>query len=69
MPRHLDAAFPTLVRYIGLVLTVALIVALIVAAFLGRTDVALILTPGFVATSAMILYKTLHDASKPPEAS
>jgi hypothetical protein len=62
--RSLDDFFPVIVRYTGLALTVTLVFALIVAAFFRRGDVALVLAPGFVASSGMILYKTVRDAAK-----
>lgn len=53
--RQLDNALPTLVRYVGLVLTVVLTVALV----LGHTEV----TPGFVPAAGLLLYKTVKDAA------
>lgn len=51
---QLDAALPTIVRYVGLILTVALTVALA----LGHTEVS----PGFVPATGLLLYKTVKDA-------
>ena len=56
----LDVAFPTLVRYIGLITTLVLI-GFSLAGYV--TEAA----PGFVAAAGMILYKTVHNASKNPE--
>jgi len=52
----LDDAFPTIVRYTGLVLTVALVIG----TFLGYGTQ---LSAGFVAAGGMILYKTIKDAA------
>lgn len=52
-----DLAFPTIVRYVGLITTLVLI-GFSLAGFV--TEAA----PGFVAAAGMILYKTVHDASK-----
>lgn len=54
---NLDHAFPTLVRYAGLVTTLVLI-GFSLAGF------ALQAAPGFAAAGGMILYKTVHDAAK-----
>lgn len=51
-----DAAFPTLVRYAGLVSTLVLIGACVA----GHAVEA---APGFVAAGGMIFYKTVHDAA------
>jgi hypothetical protein len=51
-----DAAFPTLVRYAGLVSTLVLIGACVA----GHAVEA---APGFVAAGGMIFYKTIHDAA------
>lgn len=53
--RQLDDALPTIVRYVGLVLTVVLTVALV----LGHTEV----TPGFVPAAGLLLYKVVKDAA------
>jgi hypothetical protein len=53
----LDLAFPTLVRYIGLITTLVLI-GFSLAGHIQET------APGFVAAAGMILYKTVHEASK-----
>ena len=53
--RQLDDALPTIVRYVGLVLTVILTFALV----LGHTEV----TPGFVPAAGLLLYKTVKDAA------
>jgi hypothetical protein len=55
--KALDAAFPTIVRYTGLGLTVVL-VGFSLAGFYAEA------APGFVAAAGMILYKTVHDAAK-----
>ncbi len=52
---QLDDALPTLVRYVGLVLTVVLTLALV----LGHTEV----TPGFVPAAGCLLYKTVKNAA------
>ncbi|MBA3565253.1 MAG: hypothetical protein H0W31_00170 [Actinobacteria bacterium] len=57
--RQLDDALPTIVRYVGLLLTVVLTFALV----LGHTEV----TPGFVPAAGLLLYKTVKDAAKEPE--
>ncbi len=53
--RQLDDALPTLVRYVGLLLTVLLTFALV----LGHTEV----TPGFVPAAGLLLYKTVKNAA------
>ena len=53
--RQLDDALPTIVRYVGLVLTIVLTVALV----LGHTEV----TPGFVPAAGLLLYKTVKEAA------
>lgn len=56
--RHeLDEAFPTVVRYTGLVLTLVL-VGFSLAGFYVQA------APGFVAAGGMILYKTVRNAAK-----
>lgn len=52
-----DRAFPTLVRYVGLVTTLVLI-GFSLAGFSVEA------APGFVAAAGMILYKTVHDAAR-----
>lgn len=54
----MDDAFPTLVRYTGLLLTVAL-VGFCIAGFYVEA------APGFVPAAGMILYKTVRDAARP----
>ncbi len=54
--KELDTALPTLVRYLGLVATLALLVA---GLFVGYVEVA----PGFVPTTGMMLYKTVRNAA------
>ncbi len=54
--RQLDDALPTLVRYVGLLLTVVLTFALV----LGHTEV----TPGFVPAAGLLLYKTVKNAAE-----
>ena len=56
--KQLDDALPTLVRYVGLILTVVLTIALV----LGHTEV----TPGFVPAAGLLLFKTVKDAAKEP---
>lgn len=51
----LDRWLPTICRYAGLVVTIALIVALA----LGHTEVV----PGFVPAAGLLLYKTVKDAA------
>lgn len=53
----LDLAFPTLVRYVGLFTTLVLI-GFSLAGYIEET------APGFVAAAGMILYKTVHQASR-----
>jgi len=53
--RQFDDALPTIVRYVGLVLTVVLTFALV----LGHTEV----TPGFVPAAGLLLYKTVKNAA------
>ena len=55
--KNLDAAFPTIVRYVGLVL----MVVLVIASILGY---GLELAAGYVAASGMILYKTVKQAAE-----
>lgn len=52
-----DDAFPTLVRYAGLVLTVVLV------SFTIRGH-GVDLAAGYVAAAGMMLYKTVYDAAK-----
>jgi hypothetical protein len=54
----LDAAFPTIVRYTGLVLSVVLVGFSLAGYYLQAA-------PGFVAAGGMILYKTVRDAAQP----
>jgi len=54
--RQLDDALPTLVRYVGLLLTIVLTIALV----LGHTEV----TPGFVPAAGLLLYKTVKNAAE-----
>jgi hypothetical protein len=53
-----DAAFPTLVRYTGLVLTVVLVGFALAGYYVQAA-------PGFVAAAGMVLYKTVREAAKP----
>lgn len=53
--KEFDDVLPTLVRYVGLIMTVALTIALI----LGHTEVS----PGFVPSAGMLLYKTVRNAA------
>jgi uncharacterized protein involved in exopolysaccharide biosynthesis len=53
----LDAAFPTLVRYTGLFLTVVLVGFSLAGYYVQAA-------PGFVAAAGMVLYKTVRDAAK-----
>jgi hypothetical protein len=55
--KQLDEAFPTLVRYVGLGLTVVLIAATL----LGHGQD---LAAGYVAAAGMILYKTVKGAAE-----
>lgn len=52
-----DLAFPTLVRYVGLITTLVLI-GFSLAGYAAQT------APGFVAAAGMLLYKTVHNAAK-----
>ena len=54
----LDTAFPTIVRYTGLVLSVVLVGFSLAGYYLQAA-------PGFVAAGGMILYKTVRDAAQP----
>lgn len=56
----LDYAFPTLVRYAGLISTLVLI-------GFSLAGYAVQAAPGFVASGGMILYKTVHDAASDPK--
>ncbi len=60
--KELDDALPTLVRYLGLAGTLALLGA---GLFVGYVEVA----PGFVPTTGMMLYKTVRNAVDTTEAS
>jgi general stress protein CsbA len=53
----LDYAFPTIVRYVGLVTTLVLI-GFSIAGYYIET------APGFVASAGMILYKTVNNAAQ-----
>jgi len=53
----MDHAFPTLVRYAGLVTTLVLI-------GFSLAGYAVQAGPGFVAAGGIILYKTVHEAAK-----
>ena len=53
--QKLDRWLPTIARYAGLVMTVALIVAL----SLGYSEVV----PAFVPAAGLMLYKTVKDAA------
>lgn len=55
--RQFDHAFPTLVRYVGLLTTLVLI-GFSLAGFAVQA------APGFVAAAGMLLYKTVHDAAE-----
>lgn len=55
--QQLDEAFPTLVRYTGLILVIVLVVA-----GLGGYGLTVI-APGFVAATGMILFKTVKGAA------
>lgn len=52
-----DYAFPTIVRYVGLLTTLVLI-------GFSLAGYAVEAAPGFVATTGMILYKTVYDAAQ-----
>ncbi len=54
---QLDSALPTIARYTGLVLTVALIVA---GFFVGFVAVS----PGFVPATGLLLYRTVANAAR-----
>ena len=56
--QHLDDAFPTVVRYTGLALTLVLVGFSLAGYYLQAA-------PGFVAAGGMILYKTVREAAKP----
>lgn len=52
-----DYAYPTIVRYVGLVTTLVLI-GFSLAGFAVQA------APGFVAAGGMVIYKTLHKAAE-----
>lgn len=54
--KQFDHAFPTVVRYVGLLTTLVLI-GFSLAGFAVQA------APGFVAAAGMLLYKTVHDAA------
>lgn len=54
--KKIDEAFPTIVRYVGLITTVVLI-------GFSLAGYAVQAAPGFVAAGGMLLYKTVHDAA------
>lgn len=54
---NFDRAFPTLVRYVGLVTTLVLI-------GFSLAGYSVQAAPGFVAAGGMILYKTVRDAAQ-----
>lgn len=56
--QQLDDAFPTIVRYTGLVLTVVLVGVGIAGYGLS------VIAPGFVAATGMVLYKTVKGAAE-----
>lgn len=56
----LDLAFPTIVRYVGLITTLVLI-GFSLAGFAVQA------APGFVAAGGMLLYKTVHNAARRAE--
>lgn len=58
--KKLDEIFPTVVRYLGCVLTIVLIVA----SLFGNNNYA----AGFVAAAGMILYKTVAQAARDNDA-
>lgn len=58
---QLDDALPTIARYVGLMLTVALTVALLLG--VPYTQVA----PGFVPAAGLLLYKAIRNAAAEPE--
>jgi hypothetical protein len=53
----MEEAFPTLVRYAGLISTLVLI-------GFSLAGYAVQAAPGFVAAAGMLLYKTVHNAAK-----
>lgn len=55
-----DRAFPTIVRYAGLISTLVLI-GFCLAGY------ALQAAPGFIPAGSMILYKSVHSAAKESE--
>lgn len=57
---RLDLAFPTLVRYTGLLLLLVL-TGFCLAGFYVEA------APGFVPAAGMILYKTVRDAATPED--
>lgn len=62
-PKRIDAlnyAFPVVIRYCGLVAMLVLIGFSVAGHYLQ-------VAPGIAAATAMILYKTVHDAAQPPE--
>jgi hypothetical protein len=54
--RDLDEAFPTIVRYSGLILTIILIGFCLAGFYIQAA-------PGFVAAGGMLLFKSLRNAA------
>jgi hypothetical protein len=54
---ELDKAFPTVIRYVGLLTTLALIGFSLAGLYVQAA-------PGFVAAGGMILYKTVREAAQ-----
>lgn len=60
MRQKLDSIFPTLIRYVGLVLTLVLVGFSLAGYYVQAA-------PGFVAAAGMVFYKPLYEAAKPPK--
>lgn len=55
--KKFDQAFPTIIRYIGL-LTTLILIGFCLAGYVVEA------APGFAAAAGMILYKTVHNAAE-----
>lgn len=55
--KQLDDAYPTVVRYCGLVLTLVLVGFSLAGYYVQAA-------PGFVAAGGMVLFKTVRDAAR-----
>ena len=62
--QRFEDAFPTVIRYVGLGMTVVLITATIIISVTSGIAAAAALAPGYVAAAGMILYKSVHDGAR-----